>query len=315
MRKIPVHYMQSPAYAKFMEKLGWEVCEVANTHTNLYAYGKKIPLLGSLLKIPRSPLPLDMSPIDRLAKSKRALFTKLEPNAVFETELTNLPIEYMSDPEFELVPEHAKKDSPVAQTKTIVVDLTPIPEKIEKRFKTDVRTSLRHAAANNLIALESKNIDEFYALFEVLAKERGFYYPFSKQMHYLYNAFNENAKIIMTYRSPREKNPEPLAGCFLILHDGVAYYKYAASLPEGRKIGAPYLTLWKAMLLAKKAGCKVIDLEGITDERYPETKKYKGITHFKQSWGGTTLTYLGSYAKSYSTIYSFLSTIARAFSR
>ena len=289
------HYMQSKAYAGFMQKLGWEV-EIISTRADLvYLYSKKVPLLGSVAKIPRSTVSLPMDLVDQAAKEKKALFVKIEPSATLD--------------KMDALPEGFRKDSPILHTKTILVDLAPIPEKIEKSFKGDVRTCIRKALKENLVVQESNDLGQFYALFEKTAKERGFYHPYKKQMKNLRDAFFSQVKLFLAFQKPLEKHPDPLAGCLVITHNQVAYYKYAASTPAGRKKGASYLCLWKAMVACKKTGCHTFDLEGIADERYPQTRKYSNFTHFKQSWGGKEITYLGSFAKPYSTFYKLLSKI------
>ena len=43
-------------------------------------------------------------------------------------------------------------------------------------------------------------------------------------------------------------------------------------------------------------GAKILDFEGIFDERFPN-KKWKGFTHFKKSFAGYEVEYPGAFSK------------------
>jgi lipid II:glycine glycyltransferase (peptidoglycan interpeptide bridge formation enzyme) len=60
---------------------------------------------------------------------------------------------------------------------------------------------------------------------------------------------------------------------------------------------APTLLTWEAIKLAKKLNCARFDFEGITDERWPLTRKWAGFTRFKKSFGGQAVTYPGNFIR------------------
>ena len=72
----PPDIRQSSLWAKYLEELGWQAHSLTS---NSFAYSKKIPLLGKVVKIPRVTLPLSLKQIEALAKESDVFFIKLDP--------------------------------------------------------------------------------------------------------------------------------------------------------------------------------------------------------------------------------------------
>src|SRR3989344_4943623 len=68
---------QSPEWANFLKSLGWQVEKVGSN----YAFCRNLPLLGSIIKVPRASTPINFEAVDALAKKRRALFVKIEPKS------------------------------------------------------------------------------------------------------------------------------------------------------------------------------------------------------------------------------------------
>jgi lipid II:glycine glycyltransferase (peptidoglycan interpeptide bridge formation enzyme) len=314
---------QSDFWAKYLQELGWQAKRL---DSNLFAYVKKIPFLGSLIKIPRAPLPLPFKKIDELASSENAIFVKLEPaietkNITAASTLNLLKGYGFAQDRWSLNP-----------TKTIVVDLTKSEEELLKGMEKDTRYNVHLAIRKGVVVKETNNFEEFKNLyFQTAARKR--FWPAKKELEALWKVFSkEKAASILTafYQN------EPLASTLLLYinkaHLGakatqdarepksspcngrrtrsvllsvaksfsyVASYYHAASAVENRKVMAPYLLLWEAIRFLKKKGCTSFDLEGIYDSRIPSTKGWKGFTLFKKGFGGREVEYLGSFTKYY----------------
>src|SRR4030067_1512068 len=76
---------QSDLWAKYLEELGWQVHALTS---NSFAYSKKVPLLGKVVKIPRVTLPLPLKQIETLVAQGAIFFVKIEPT--IETNEANL---------------------------------------------------------------------------------------------------------------------------------------------------------------------------------------------------------------------------------
>ncbi len=145
----------------------------------------------------------------------------------------------------------------------------------------------------------------FIKMWHQNAMRRGFWIPFGKEIRAIYEAFENNAYLLLAYQSPTSNSQLPISGALILIHDRIAYYFHAASTQQGRKVSAPYLVIWEAMKIAKEKNCQIFDFEGIYDKRLP-IKSWQGFTHFKKSFGGKELEFPAPITKIYSLILKFL---------
>jgi hypothetical protein len=75
MNYSPKDIRQTPEYAEYMKSIGWEI----GNFTNGQAFIRKIPILGSVIKIQHPQVPLPYGEIDLIAKQNKAVFLKIEP--------------------------------------------------------------------------------------------------------------------------------------------------------------------------------------------------------------------------------------------
>lgn len=262
---------QSPQYARYLKSLNWDSDKIGQ---NL-VFIRRLPLLGSFLRIPRPVSPIPLTKIDQLAKKYGAFAVKID----------------------------------YSPAKTLQLDLTLSLKQIENQMKKDGRYGIRKAEKNHLKILISQYpsllISDFISLWHKNALRRGFWIPFGREIKNLYEAFEKEAYLLFACPMSHVTCRHQLSGALIILHDQTAYYFHAASSPEGRRLSAPYLIIWEAIKLAKKEGCKVFDFEGIYDERFP-IKSWKGFTHFKKSFGGKEVEYPASKIKYYHPLFKFL---------
>jgi len=297
---------QSEEYAKYMQKRGWEV-ESIKYEAN--AFIRKIPLIGSVIKIQRPEVIPSEEELDKLAKKHRALFVKIEP--AISNQLS--AISYQTD------------NWPLLPSKTLRLNLTKPEEELWEQLDPDAKYSVRKASKSLCVmryALRGFDKDSFSALknFHQLlkgtGKSKGFYIPKWQDLKAKAECFGKKAWLILTYRRQltdhgpqQEDGPSsvvshqspPLAGCLLLIHNGTAYYHHAASSAEGRRLLAGYPILWEAIRLAKKLGCYTFDFEGIYDQRFPKaTRNWEGFTYFKKKFGGKEVEFPRPLIKYYS---------------
>ncbi len=258
---------QSPAYAKYMTSIGWQVVNI----DSLQVFIKSLGILGSIAKIQRVGLPLPWRKLKPVLRQHRVWMTKLEP------------INYDS----RIKQWGFRQDNwPLLASKTLRLNLTQSLKDLEKQFKKDTRYSLRKAKKIKL-AIEKNNWDNFYQLWKKANQVKKLWTPPKTYFDSLIAAFDNNC-FCLTVNN--------LAGAFVLIHNQVAYYYYAGSLPEAKKQFFPYQVVWLCLQEATSRGCKVWDWEGIYDSRWP-TKSWQGFTHFKKSFGGYELSFPGSFTR------------------
>jgi lipid II:glycine glycyltransferase (peptidoglycan interpeptide bridge formation enzyme) len=271
---------QSPGYAKYMGSIGWQVDYIGN----LNIFRRRLPLIGSLIRIPRPNLPLPLEEIRSLAKGEKAFLVKIEPNLLQE----GLNPRSMGG--------FKKDSSPILPTRTIWIDLTASEETLWGNLDKDARNLVRRAEKEGVAILESDDPKSFYELWADNARQKGFYISFEKEILSLWKSFSEKHILVAKHGG------KVVAAALLLAHDGVLYYSFAASNDPGRDVHAPYQLMWETVKRGKNWGYQRIDLEGIEDPKVSRTKKWHGFSEFKRQFGGREVEYVGSFSKYYSSL-------------
>lgn len=86
----------------------------------------------------------------------------------------------------------------------------------------------------------------------------------------------------------------PVAGAIIATFGEEAYYLFGASTPEKGNLYASYLLQWKAMEVARRAGCSRYDMWGISSRSSSRTE---GFIRFKKKFGGSVEEYPGAYLR------------------
>jgi lipid II:glycine glycyltransferase (peptidoglycan interpeptide bridge formation enzyme) len=294
---------QSPQFARFMQDLGWRAEKI----DNIYIYLRKFPFLGYFAKIPRPSRLINLSLIKSLHKKYRIFKLKIAPFAEKDKrkfkQFRNRYLRY----------GFRVEQSPFNPTTTIQINLTPPEEEIFKSFSEAKRRAVRRAMKNNIYV---KTVDSIKPFINIRKKQ---YAPFgflvTGEMQKLWtNFYPQNASLLLAFQShPVDLNNDnqihihaiaskcfekPLAGILLLYYHKVAYYWLASALTEGKKLFAPTFLVWEAIKLSKKRGCKILDFEGVYDDRFPKaSESWKGFTKFKEGFGGKTVVYLENFTK------------------
>ena len=268
---------QSTGWAKFLSSQGWEVADIDTNGKKAKAYVRKIPFLGSVVKIQRPLTVPSAKNINQFAKKHRALFVKLEPPLTQDSTALNKN-GFEPDP------------SPNLPTKTIWLDLTEGHEDLWRRLSKDPRQSIRKTVGKLEIKdfkfgekEFNKQLAHFYGLLAESGKRGGFWPTPLKELNQKSRAFGEDALLFLVFSSN-----QPLAGGLLFMAGETAFFHSIGSSREGQKKYAPYFLVWE---IIKRLKVKYLDLEGIADPRFPQTKKWEGFTIFKRKWGGKEISY------------------------
>lgn len=281
-----------------MELLGWKVINSKQSSgTSIQVFIKKVPLLGRVVKIQRPEI-ISTKVINKIAEKEKAAVTYVEPLSTMHCALLTragfLPAKNCFLP-----------------AKTIQIDLLKSEKELLSEMHPKTRYNIKVAQKRGVEVNESRDIESFVTLWHSSARRRGMFLGQKKEIESLWHAFGKKATLLFAHPHNltllhKSGNSPPIAAVFLISTPETAYYMYAASTKEGNKLFAPTLLAWEAIRLAKKRGCKIFDFEGIYDERYPQTKNWKGFTRFKEGFGGTVVTYPGTFVKYYNPIAKLL---------
>jgi len=297
---------QSSEYSKYMKNIGWQV------ESGIFI--KKFPLIPwSFIKVQRPNWPIDLKKVEKIRKKYKAIQIKIEPNVIDKKKWKEI--------ESELEKYGYKKDkSPMLPTKTIWLDLRKNEHQLLKEMHYKTRYNIKksqitnnklqthppprgHGAsegtANRKLQtirgdeITDEELKEFYEVYKKNAKKQRFWGLKFNQLKWLMKCFGKKSYLLVSRQ--KLKNKELLGGLILLIHDKTAYYSHNAATKEGKKLFMPTLLVWEAIKLAKKLKCKRFDFEGISDCRFPVTKKWQGFSRFKKGFGGKEVEYIGSF--------------------
>lgn len=277
-----VDIRQSKEYANYMRSLGWIVVRI----DNINYFIRKIPLLGSILKIQR-PKEIRFDVIDRLCHKYGVFQTIIEPS------LTRIGShELMRSQGYKLA------KSTYLPSKTLQIDLTASKEEILKHFKKDARCAIRKGGGLNIKEYSTPNkIIKFREAWKNSVKfDR--YVPSAKQLIKLKESYPQNKSLFLTSHNI---SGSIIGGALFTTSShgnlkDITYYWQAFTNKEGRALLSQYSLLYQGILWAKKSGYRIFDFEGVYDPRFPN-KSWLGFTHFKRSFGGDEVSYPGCYIK------------------
>jgi len=266
---------QTPQYAKYLRQVGWEVERLAETNYFI----KKVPLLGSVLKLQR-PEEIKINKIKDLVKSRRVFQLIIEPRS-------ELDAIFLKSVGYKL------SKSPYLPTKTLQLDLTKSEKNIFANLKKDARYAIRKKSELR-IANYTDNIEEFRNAWKNSVGLKRHVPPLT-HLSALKNSFKEDCAFFACFDGSNQQN-KICGGAIFLKADKIAYYWQAFTNNEGRKRFAQYQIVWQGIGWAKKSGGRIFDFEGIFDERFPN-KSWQGFSHFKKSFGGYEVTYPGCMIK------------------
>ena len=266
---------QSKEYADYLTKTGWIVERI----NGINYFIKKIPLIGSVLKIQR-PNELRFREIKRLREKYRVFQIIIEPDLSCSGLTSHHPL---------ITRGFKLSKSPYLPSKTLCLDLTkPL------RFPKETKRCLRIGERSIIKEYSSPNeIKTFRNAWKKAVKFTRFVPP-AEQLINLRQSFPNNYTLFLASHN----NIGRIIGGSIFTrssHDS-AYYWQAFTNKEGSTSLSQYTLLHQGILWAKKRGCKIFDFEGIYDSRFPN-KSWLGFTRFKKSFGTHEVSYPGCYTK------------------
>ncbi len=274
---------QTRRYGEYLRENGWIVERINNVNYFI----KRLPLLGSILKLQR-PEKIDLGTVDKLARKYRTFQLIIEPKTEKDAVL-------LAANGFKL------SKNPFLPSKTLQIDLTKSEKEILSAFKKDARQAVKRGEGNITKPFrEYSSVDEIKIWRNAWKNSVKFdrYVPSVNELINLHKSFPQHNSLFLASHNIVGS----IIGGVLFTtssHGGsnyITYYWYGFTNKEGRSSLSQYSLLYHGILWAKKHGYKIFDFEGIYDPRFPN-KSWLGFTHFKRSFGGYEVTYPGCYNK------------------
>jgi len=267
---------QSLLYQAYIKALHWNVVDIDGAAI----FYRKIPLIGTLAKLQRpEKLPYLPKLIMKL-KELRVTQLSVEPKE-------NISQEAFDKYLFTLTKFFHIMTAPFIPTKTIVIDITSSIKEIFAKFTSAKRRAVRKAEKNNIIIVESHDIND---LISIKSKGAGMFGGITTHgIDRLWKLFYPKHATILLAKTDTNR---VVAGILLLFWNNTAFYWIAGATHEGKKLFAPTLLVWHALKVGKKRKCALFDFIGVWDERKPkQSPEWKGFTKFKEGFGGKSIYY------------------------
>ena len=184
---------------------------------------------------------------------------------------------------------------------TRIIDITKSEEEILSQMHSKGRYNIKVAKKHGVTVEKSNDIDAYFEL----AKKTGVRDKFTIQTKEKYQEFLKNlpgAFLLLAYKEAEEAREEvancklqvtnyPIAGLLGVTYGKSQIYYYGASNYDYRAFMAPFLLQWETILYAKEKGCTSYDLLGIAPLDAGDCHPWKGISSFKEKFGGNVVSY------------------------
>lgn len=270
-----VDIRQTKEYAAHLQNSGW----VVETKAGVNYFVKKILGLG-ILKVQR-PEHLAFKTINKISQNYGVFQVIVEPK-------TKMDAEYLASNGYKL------SKSPFLPTKTLILDLTKSKGELWNSLNKKTRYSIKRGEGSKTKEMFSEQDIETFR--KAWKKSVGFsrFVPSNKNLLSLKKTFTKCTPLFL---ASHNNSAEIIGGSLFTRNcEKVSYYWQAFSSKEGRASLSSHALLWQGILWAKSKGCRIMDLEGIYDPRFPN-KAWQGFTRFKKSFGGEEKEYPGAFAK------------------
>lgn len=182
-----------------------------------------------------------------------------------------------------------------------VLDVTKPEADLLQNMRKTTRYLIKQAEKMNVSVGKDLDLEDFLEMYKTTAARQGFI-P-HRGIKEEYEILKKEGKIILYTASHQG---QLLAGALIVYFGKQAIYHHSGSIPS--KIPAMYLLQWRAICDAKKAGMTTYNFWGIAP---PEAKRHpwKGLTQFKQGFGGEAKAFLHAQDLSTSPLYTISYTI------
>lgn len=247
---------------------------------------KVVAKRGTFLFVPHGPivdkeadkeevLALLKAYLVELAKKERAAFIRISPD--FEKSEENAG----------LFRKLGFKDAPIHMMHpevTWILDISKDEETLMREMRKTHRNLIRRAGKDGVEILKSDSeeyLRNFYDIHMETVERHGFV-PFSYEyIKAELESFKQDGQILIFNARYQEKI---ISSAIVVFYGNEAFYHHGASSSAYSKVPSSYLTLWEAILEAKRRGATKFNFYGIVDNnpKHP----WFGLSQFKKGFGG-----------------------------
>ncbi len=284
------HPLQSYEWGEFRQATGLKVVREGGIQVTIHPIPHTPWTIGY---VPKGPEISDeqVMTLHKIVRDNSSIFIKLEPRV--EMGASNIGTSHLVTRKM----ENGKfvEGRPLFTKYNFVLDVTPSEEELLKNMKQKTRYNLRIAEKRGVEVLIDNSPVAFQRYLE-LTKEttdrQGFYAhtpSYHKKMWDVLSRAGMAQIITATYGG------KIITTWILFKFGDTLYYPYGASSREHREVMANNLVMWEAIRLAKKWGCKYLDMWGALGPSPDKNDPWYGFHKFKEGYGARHVEYVGTW--------------------
>ena len=224
-----------------------------------------------------------ISKVKNLGQENKAIFYRAEFDITESYKLEAESLGFTKAFE-EMQPEH-----------TLILNISRSEEDILTGMKQKGRYNIKIAEKHNIKVRKSRQIDDFFELYEETAKRQKITYRKKEYFRALLDNLEPKGYCEL-FEAYVENNAKitVLASAIIAFYKGRATYLFGSSSSEMRNLMAPYKLHWQIIQEAKRRGFIEYDFFGIAPDDNPK-HPWAGVTRFKKQFGGNEIELLGSW--------------------
>lgn len=279
------HPLQAYEWGAFREKTGVKVVRQGGMQVSIH----KIPYtpwcIGYAPKIAKVNEEV-IEDISRIAKDNKCIFIKIEP----KIEAGDYPNGTEVLKKMGLV-----TGRPLFTKYNFVLDVTKGEEELLALMKQKTRYNIRVAQKKG-VEVEIDNSEVAFEKYLELTRET------SRRQGFYAHTDNYHRKMWETLREANIANllvaryqGKIITTWIVFKFKDTLYYPYGASTREYREVMANNLVMWEAIRLAKKWGCKSLDMWGALGPNPDPNDSWSGFHNFKLGYSGRHVEYIGTW--------------------
>lgn len=284
---------QCKEYGEYLKEVVWEV----EKHGKFQAFVRTIPFTPiSVMKIQRVSIKdLDWDWIRMISKKHKVMVNYIELGESIRVKVGDVSkVVEVVDGNIMTKQGYRAIKNGMLPTKTQVLDLRHKIEDLRLNFKAKTRYNLglteRKSLATEIKTGKELLEDEAYrvAFVKIVqenAKRVGYWATPTNWIEAKFKAFRDKCFVVFV-----KNNEEILAVALFLCTDTTCFYSLNGSVLLGRKLFAPTVAVWAAIIEAKQRKLRELDFDGVYDERYPN-KRWLGYTRFKAGFSGDYVYY------------------------
>lgn len=267
----------------FLEDYDWQALIIINPlrFGKTYFYVPYGPIWDKEKNSERIILENFLNKLKSIAKEYNAIFLKIEPQT--------------SDEKIAAIARNLgfkKAEKSIQPEDSLIIDIARPEKEILESFEKRCRNEIKLADKKN-VSLYADNTDigikNFMELLEKTAKRDSFRTHPLAYYDALIKSLKPAGQVDLFFAKIGQ---DIISACVIVYFGDTASYIHAASAGHYRAANA---LVWTAMREAKKKQCARFDLYGVAPLSAVESHPWRGLTKFKESFGGARTHYIGAF--------------------